>query len=468
MAKLSSDQKTYYFRVLLYGGAGSGKATTLVGLKKIFNAKDAVAINKKVLGKDALLTLRLPLPGNKFQGKDILFLIHTFSGQCQDLKNWEVAADGIDGIIYLVDCHKTMRQIVLGTNLFNQLLTKKGMLNLPKLYQYNKRDGALMSVKELQENINLGNIPFFETQANVGKGIKDLFKKVANMLIYHATRKAAMTTKSPQKESREGVEIVDKELEVWDPKAAENFFHDVDKGKKDSPASEINTPEESFFKLDAQESSSIANAEEEARKAAQEEIARKAVEEAARKAEEEEVARKRAEEEVARKRAEEEVARKRAEEEAKKRVEEEVARKRAEEEARKRAEEEVARKRAEEEVARKRAEEEVARKRAIEEARKIAAEEEAIRVAEEIARFADEEESRRQIAMEARKRAEEEAHKAAEEEAIRIAEEIARLSDEEESQRRAKLQSQMMNQTPSESQPNPSPSTANEKPPETI
>jgi hypothetical protein len=62
--------------------------------------------------------------------------------------------------------------------------------DIPVVLQYNKRDlGNILSVEELNSDLNKHNVPFFEAVAIEGKGVQKTFNEITDVLIRYISEK---------------------------------------------------------------------------------------------------------------------------------------------------------------------------------------------------------------------------------------------------------------------------------------
>lgn len=124
-----------------------------------------------------------------FRGVKLRFNLYSVPGQVFYNEARKLVMDSVDAIIFVVDSKRERfidNQISLNDMLENLRLKGRAIDEVPIVFQYNKRDNKdILSILELNKQLNLYAAPFFEASAIEGKGVIETFKKICKLsLIY--------------------------------------------------------------------------------------------------------------------------------------------------------------------------------------------------------------------------------------------------------------------------------------------
>src|SRR5690606_4296756 len=94
---------------------------------------------------------------------------------------------GADGVVFVADSQRERREANIESlaNLIENLKEQGVALEkLPHLFQYNKRDvREILSVAEMESDLNKLRAPFFETCATTGRGVFESLKSVTTLVL---------------------------------------------------------------------------------------------------------------------------------------------------------------------------------------------------------------------------------------------------------------------------------------------
>jgi signal recognition particle receptor subunit beta len=94
---------------------------------------------------------------------------------------------GVDGVVFVADSQEERMDANIESldNLRINLMEQGYDLDkLPYVVQYNKRDlPNIMTVEELQKELNPANVPDFEACAATGEGVFETLKAVAKLIL---------------------------------------------------------------------------------------------------------------------------------------------------------------------------------------------------------------------------------------------------------------------------------------------
>jgi mutual gliding-motility protein MglA len=174
---------------IVYCGAGeSGKTTNLTYIfNKLDNAIRSDLTSLEGLNERTLFFDFLSINLGEVKGFTTSFSLYTAPGQKQYNAARKLILNGIDGIIFVADSRKEKREenIESLNNLTENL--KEYSLSfdtIPIVFQYNKRDETdILSLEELEKDLNKGGYPSFEAIAKDGSGVFASLKSVSNLIL---------------------------------------------------------------------------------------------------------------------------------------------------------------------------------------------------------------------------------------------------------------------------------------------
>ena len=174
---------------IVYYGPGLGGKTT--NLEYIYNKVAPTTRGKLIsLATETERTLFfdfLPVDLGTIRGFKTRFHLYTVPGQVYYDASRKLILRGVDGIVFVADSQRTRYDANI-ESLYN-LHENLGEYNLkleeiPFAIQYNKRDlPEIISVNELQQELNPKRYPSFEAIAVKGVGVFDTLKSVAKAVL---------------------------------------------------------------------------------------------------------------------------------------------------------------------------------------------------------------------------------------------------------------------------------------------
>ena len=215
MALFNYTAKEITLKVVYYGPGFSGKTTNLQHLHSILPTKTRGKLISLTTEADRTLFFDfLPVDLGKIKEFNIRFQLYTVPGQVRYNATRRLVLRGADAIVFVADSQKEMKeQNIESLNNMRENLTVNNIDpdDIPLVLQYNKRDiKNIMSVDELNSDLNKENGPFFEAVAVEGKGIKETFKEVTDCLIKHIAKKHKVDIEAP-------VEILSSSQDISSP-----------------------------------------------------------------------------------------------------------------------------------------------------------------------------------------------------------------------------------------------------------
>ena len=188
MVSINYAFKEISCKIVYYGPGLSGKTTNLQYVhKKIPPNTKGELIS---LATDADRTLFfdfLPLNIGDIHGFSAKFQLYTVPGQVFYNATRKLVLRGVDGLVFVADSQRSKREENLESlkNLEENLQEYDYDLDkLPVVFQYNKRDlPDVMSLEEIQNQLNPKGLPFFESVATKGDGVFDTLKCITRLVL---------------------------------------------------------------------------------------------------------------------------------------------------------------------------------------------------------------------------------------------------------------------------------------------
>ncbi len=193
MVSINYASREVSCKIVYYGPGLSGKTTNL----QYVHAK----VPKKTRGDlislatDADRTLYfdfLPINIGAINGFATKFQLYTVPGQVFYNATRKLVLRGVDGVVFVADSQRSKKdENIESLNNLKENLVEYGydLNTLPIVLQYNKRDlPEVMSVAELQADLNWNNLPFFEASAVKGVGVFDTLKLITKLVLNKAKK----------------------------------------------------------------------------------------------------------------------------------------------------------------------------------------------------------------------------------------------------------------------------------------
>ena len=197
MALFNYASKEITLKVVYYGPGLSGKTTNLQYLHAhLSQAKQSKLLSLATETDRTLFFDFLPVDLGTIGGFKVKFQLYTVPGQIRYDATRKLVLKGADAIVFVADSQREM----MDSNLVSYENMKENLTanNLdPKtvllILQYNKRDMPdIMSVEEMDKAINERNVPNFEAIAVSGKGVKETFNGMKDLLVKDVARRQKM------------------------------------------------------------------------------------------------------------------------------------------------------------------------------------------------------------------------------------------------------------------------------------
>ena len=193
MAIINLKKKEVQAKVVYYGPGRGGKTTNLEYIYKKFRSRiQTEMVTIKTHGDRTLFFDFLPIEIGKIKGYDIRIQLYTVPGQVKYESTRRLVLRGVDGIVFVADSLAVRRKenvLSLKSLADNLASYKKSILEIPLVFQYNKRDLLeegipLLPVEWLEKDLNSKlKAPSFEASALKGPNVVQTMKKIIILTI---------------------------------------------------------------------------------------------------------------------------------------------------------------------------------------------------------------------------------------------------------------------------------------------
>ena len=181
-------------KVVYYGPGLCGKTTNLEFIHKTLPEKMRGKMLSLATQTDRTLFFDfLPLDLGSVKGMKTRVQLYTVPGQVFYDATRKLVLKGADGVVFVADSQKEMMQSNLDSweNLRHNLAENNLDINtIPLVIQYNKRDlPNVLPVKELNRQLNVLKVQYFESIALTGMGVQETFKGIAKVVMSNLSKK---------------------------------------------------------------------------------------------------------------------------------------------------------------------------------------------------------------------------------------------------------------------------------------
>jgi len=193
MAIINLKKKEVQSKIVYYGPGRGGKTTNLEYVYKKFRSRiQTEMVTIKTHGDRTLFFDFLPIQIGTIRGYDIRIQLYTVPGQVKYESTRRLVLRGVDGIVFVADSLAVRRKenvLSLKSLADNLASYKKSILEIPLVFQYNKRDLTddgipLLPVEWLEQDLNSElKAPYFEASALKGPNVAQTMKKIILMTI---------------------------------------------------------------------------------------------------------------------------------------------------------------------------------------------------------------------------------------------------------------------------------------------
>ena len=188
MAFTNFDTKEINCKILFFGPKSAGKTENLKSILK--NTSQELKTGMLELEEEGGPTRFFDfLPISLGHVKDFHLKLHLFTLPTNSLYEsvGSVILKGMDGFVFVADSRvEAMAANIECLAQLRKLLAEEGfnVADLPKVFQYNKRDLAdVMSIEVMRNEINPGSAPDFKAIANQSVGTMESLQAMAKLVL---------------------------------------------------------------------------------------------------------------------------------------------------------------------------------------------------------------------------------------------------------------------------------------------
>ena len=184
MSLINYSSKEINVKIVYYGPGLCGKTTNIQYIYEKVSPETKGKLITLATEMDRTLFFDfLPLELGKVKGFSTRFHLYTVPGQVYYDASRKLILRGVDGIVFVADSQRSRYDANIESlyNLHENLAEYNLKLEeIPFAIQYNKRDlPDIISVEELEQELNPKGYPSFEAVAIKGVGVFDTLKAVA-------------------------------------------------------------------------------------------------------------------------------------------------------------------------------------------------------------------------------------------------------------------------------------------------
>ncbi len=199
MSFINLREKIVQVKVVYYGPGRGGKTTNLEYINRKFrNQIQSEMVSLKTHGDRTLFFDFLPFDMGKIRGYDLKIQLYTVPGQVKYNATRKLVLKGVDGIVFVADAQKEMRQKnIRSLNQLHENLIeyRESIFKIPLVIQYNKVDLKNQGIPILPTSIlakDLNSklkVPSFEASALTGYNVPETLKKIISSTVVSIQKK---------------------------------------------------------------------------------------------------------------------------------------------------------------------------------------------------------------------------------------------------------------------------------------
>ncbi len=175
-------------KIVYYGPGLCGKTTNLQWIHDHFEGgQRGKMISLSTEGDRTIFFDLLPLDIGTIRGMQVTLQLYTVPGQVHYNSTRQLVLRGADGVVFVADSQRTMRASNIESlhNLEENLkLQGVDLTEFPHALQFNKRDlRDLLSVDDMDHDLNPNSAPFFEAVATEGVGVQETLEGIVKLVM---------------------------------------------------------------------------------------------------------------------------------------------------------------------------------------------------------------------------------------------------------------------------------------------
>jgi signal recognition particle receptor subunit beta len=202
LALFNYATKEIILKIVYYGPGLSGKTTNLEVLHRTLMPGSAGKLISLATESDRTLFFDfLPVELGKIRDFNLRFQLYTVPGQVRYNSTRKLVLKGADAVVFVADSQRAMKEqnIESFENMRENLVENNiNPDEIPIILQYNKRDlDDIMSVQELNNDLNKKWYPYIEAIAINGIGVKETFEAITKLLLKDISKRYSIEIDIP-------------------------------------------------------------------------------------------------------------------------------------------------------------------------------------------------------------------------------------------------------------------------------
>jgi len=187
-------------KIVYYGPGLSGKTTNLQIIHQKVNPDSRGKLVSLATETDRTLFFDFfPIDFGKIGGFKVRFHFYTVPGQVFYNSTRKLVLKGADGVVFVADSQRNMED----SNIESLINLKENLSEIgidldndfPFVIQYNKRDlPDVLTIDELQKELNPNNVPYHEACAVKGDGIMETMKTISKIALHSISEQKGIGT----------------------------------------------------------------------------------------------------------------------------------------------------------------------------------------------------------------------------------------------------------------------------------
>ncbi len=175
-------------KIVYYGPGLCGKTTNLQWIHDHFDGgQRGKMISLATEGDRTIFFDLLPIEIGTIRGMEVTLQLYTVPGQVHYNSTRQLVLRGADGVVFVADSQRSMKKSnseSLKNLQENLLLQGIEFTEFPHVLQFNKQDlRDLLSIEELDSDLNIHRCPFFEAVAVNGIGVQETLEGIVKLVM---------------------------------------------------------------------------------------------------------------------------------------------------------------------------------------------------------------------------------------------------------------------------------------------
>lgn len=202
MAIFNYKAKEIIVKIVYYGPGLCGKTTSLQHLHRHIIPERRGEIYFLATETDQTIYFELlPLHAGEIKNFKLRFQVYTVPGQVKYNNTRKAVLQKVDAIVFVADSQRSRQRanMISFKNLQHNLKSGYNILlkDIPMVYEYNKRDMSdLLTIEELNRDLNPWRLSYFETIALKGEGVVDAFETISSLTIQNFEKRFHQSSSS--------------------------------------------------------------------------------------------------------------------------------------------------------------------------------------------------------------------------------------------------------------------------------